>query len=177
MVKQKPTHQNENTIFVTSIYYTGLTCYSCNTDGAGIDCIDDPNKYTTVNCVKDEEGNIKDYCYTTRIEDTDPDTEEPSKYFQTFNEIKVKIQMLKTSSMIFIKIVLYFISLISGVTVDRSCCHPTELNSICPIGDDFQVVTTDVYTKYLTRCQGDLCNDGPGDNSDDADNGGKYLVM
>lgn len=93
MVKQKPTHQNENTIFVTSIYYTGLTCYSCNTDGAGIDCIDDPNKYTTVNCVKDEEGNIKDYCYTTRIEDTDPDTEEPSKYFQTFNEIEFKIQM------------------------------------------------------------------------------------
>ena len=61
--------------------------------------------------------------------------------------------------------------------MDRSCCHPSEMNSACPIGADFQVVTTDVYTKYFTRCQGDLCNDGPGDNSDDADNGGKYLFL
>ena len=63
--------------FVKNI--TGLTCYSCNTDGAGVDCIDNPNKYTTVNCVKDEEGNLKDYCYTTRLEDTDPETGESSR--------------------------------------------------------------------------------------------------
>ena len=58
---------------------TGLTCYSCNTDGAGVDCIENPNKYTTVNCVKDEEGNLKDYCYTTRLEDADPETGESSR--------------------------------------------------------------------------------------------------
>ena len=44
-----------------------------------MDCIDNPNKYTTVNCVKDEEGNLKDYCYTTRLEDTDPETGESSR--------------------------------------------------------------------------------------------------
>ena len=44
-----------------------------------MDCIDNPNKYTTVNCVKDEEGNLKDYCYTTRLEDADPETGESSR--------------------------------------------------------------------------------------------------
>ena len=49
-------------------------------------------------------------------------------------------------------------------------------SSACP-GDygDFEVVITDEYTIYYTRCQGELCNDGPGDNSDDADNGGKLI--
>ena len=60
--------------------------------------------------------------------------------------------------------------------MDRSCCHPFEGSSACPAGADFQIVTTDVYTKYFTRCQGDLCNNGKGDNSDDADNGGKYSL-
>ena len=57
--------------------------------------------------------------------------------------------------------------------MDRSCCHPTDTSSACPTGADFQVVQTETYTKYFTRCQGELCNDGPGDNSEDADNGGK----
>ena len=60
--------------------FTGLTCYSCNTDGVGPGCIDDPNKYTTAECVKDDVGNIKDYCYTTRIEDNDEETGELSIY-------------------------------------------------------------------------------------------------
>ena len=58
------------------------------------------------------------------------------------------------------------------ITVDRSCCHPSEANAACPADyADFEVVTTDTYTKYFTRCQGDLCNDGPGDIRDDSDNG------
>ena len=60
---------------------TGLTCYSCNTDGAGPGCIDEPNKYTTVECVKDDAGNIKDYCYTTRLEETDEETGDLSIHF------------------------------------------------------------------------------------------------
>ena len=60
--------------------FTGLTCYSCNTDGAGPDCIDDPNKFTTVQCRKDDAGNIKDYCYTTRLEENDEETGELSIY-------------------------------------------------------------------------------------------------
>ena len=59
--------------------------------------------------------------------------------------------------------------------MDRSCCHPTDTSSACPTGADFQMVTTETYTKYFTRCQGELCNDGPGDNSEDADNGGKLF--
>jgi len=118
-------------------YCSGLTCYSCNTGGSGPDCIDNPNKYSTVECPKDDEGNIKDYCYTTRLEDIDEET----------GDIKIEL--------------------------DRSCCHPTESSASCPSNSpDFDVVITDTYTKYFTRCQGDLCNDGPGDNSDDADNGG-----
>ena len=63
-----------------------------------------------------------------------------------------------------------------GITVDRSCCHPFTGSSACPEEyGDFEVVITDTYTKYFTRCQGDLCNDGPGDNSDDSDNGGKFI--
>ena len=62
------------------------------------------------------------------------------------------------------------------ITVDRSCCHPFTGSSACPAEyGDFEVVTTETYTKYYTRCQGELCNDGPGDNSDDADNGGKFI--
>ena len=61
--------------------------------------------------------------------------------------------------------------------MDRSCCYPFEGSSARPSGEDFQVVTTDVYTKYFTRCQGDMCNLGKGDNSDDADNGGKYSLI
>ena len=64
---------------------TGLVCYSCNTDGVGPDCIENPNKYTTVQCVRDDEGNLKDYCYTTRLEDTDPETGEQSKLFQNIS--------------------------------------------------------------------------------------------
>ena len=60
--------------------------------------------------------------------------------------------------------------------MDRSCCAVTEGSSACPTGADFQVVETEEYTKYFTRCQEDLCNDGPGDNSDDADNGGTYYI-
>ena len=62
------------------------------------------------------------------------------------------------------------------IELDRSCCHPTESSASCPSNSpDFDVVITDTYTKYFTRCQGDLCNDGPGDNSDDADNGGEIF--
>ena len=60
--------------------FAGLTCYSCNTDGAGPTCIDDPNRHTTAECVKDDAGNIKDYCYTTRTEDNDEETGELSMY-------------------------------------------------------------------------------------------------
>ena len=66
-----------NTFF---LYFTGLTCYSCNTDGAGLDCIDEPNKFTTVECGKDDAGNIKDYCYITRLEENDEETGELSIY-------------------------------------------------------------------------------------------------
>ena len=62
-----------------------------------------------------------------------------------------------------------------AIQVERSCCHPAEFSSACPLGADFQVEINDVYTKYFTRCKADLCNDGPGDNSEDADNGGKFL--
>ena len=59
--------------------FTGLTCYSCNTDGAGETCITDPNRHTTVEC-EDDEGNIKDYCYTTRLEENDEETGDLSIY-------------------------------------------------------------------------------------------------
>lgn len=118
-------------------YCSGLTCYSCNTDGVGPDCIDNPNKYTTVPCAKDDVGNLKDHCYTYRIEENNAETGELE------------------------------------ITVDRSCCAVTESSSVCRSDfADFEVVTTDTYTQYFTRCKDELCNDGPGDNSDDADNGG-----
>ena len=63
--------------------FVGLTCYSCNTvthDGAGDGCINEPNKLTTVECVKDDAGNDKDYCYTTRTEANDEETGELSMY-------------------------------------------------------------------------------------------------
>ena len=51
------------------------------------------------------------------------------------------------------------------ITLDRSCCHPTESNAACPADySDIEVVKTDTYTKYFTRCKDDLCNDGPGND-------------
>ena len=63
-----------------SIFYfcIGLTCYSCQYP-ASPDCIENPGKYTTVECGKTDEGDDKDYCYTTRLEDTDEETGDPSK--------------------------------------------------------------------------------------------------
>ena len=65
---------------------------------------------------------------------------------------------------------------LSSVTVevqlDRSCCYPFDGSSACPVGEDFQVDVTDEYTIYYTRCKEELCNNGKGDNSEDADNGG-----
>ena len=71
--------KNENHHNTSISNFTGLTCYSCNTDGAGPGCIDDPNKFTTVEC-EDDAGNIKDYCYTTRLEENDEETGELSIY-------------------------------------------------------------------------------------------------
>ena len=60
---------------------TGLTCYSCNNDAPETpDCIDNPNKYSSVNCMKDDDRNLKEYCYTTRMETTDPESGEPSMH-------------------------------------------------------------------------------------------------
>lgn len=67
----------------------GLTCYSCNTDGtsgSGPECIDNPGKLTTVQCGKNEAGEVKDYCYTTRTEENDPETGDLSKLL-IFSEI------------------------------------------------------------------------------------------
>lgn len=58
------------------------------------------------------------------------------------------------------------------ITLDRSCCRPHDGSSACPTGSDFQIVQNDQYTKYFTRCKGDFCNSGNGDDSDDANNGG-----
>ena len=58
--------------------------------------------------------------------------------------------------------------------MDRSCCYPFDGSSACPVGDDFQVHITDEYTIYYTRCKEELCNNGKGDNSEDADNGGMF---
>ena len=60
--------------------FTGLTCYSCTTDGAGLDCIDEPNKFTTVECVKDDGGDTQGYCYIIRHEEIDEETKELSNY-------------------------------------------------------------------------------------------------
>ena len=59
--------------------------------------------------------------------------------------------------------------------MDRSCCHPFDGSAACPAGADFQVDdrgSSEGYIIYYTRCQSDHCNNGKGDNSDDADNGG-----
>ena len=69
-------------IFVCVHFCEGLTCYSCNTNEASPDCIDNPGKYTTVQCGKDEEGNLKDYCYTYRIEENNPETGELGIYLR-----------------------------------------------------------------------------------------------
>ena len=62
----------------------GLTCYSCNTDDPGPDCIENPGKYTTVQCGKNDNGDVKDYCYTTRLEENDPETGDLSKLLLFF---------------------------------------------------------------------------------------------
>ena len=77
-ILKKFRYQNNHNTFIFN--FTGLTCYSCNTGGSGPDCIDNPNKYSTVECPKDDEGNIKDYCYTTRLEDIDEETGDISIY-------------------------------------------------------------------------------------------------
>ena len=67
----------------------GLTCYACDTDGSGPDCIENPGKYPTVPCGKNEAGDVKDYCYTYRMEENNPETGELGKSL-IFSEILIR---------------------------------------------------------------------------------------
>ena len=48
-----------------------------------------------------------------------------------------------------------------------TCCKDGAQGAMCGCDE-----ITDKNS--FLRCQGELCNDGPGDNSDDADNGGPH---
>ena len=54
--------------------------------------------------------------------------------------------------------------LIPVVTLNRGCCRVKDVSSVCPSGDNYQIEESDnpVYTKYLTRCEGSLCNSDEG---------------
>ena len=52
------------TLFNLPLTHLGLRCYTCDTDGRGQDCIENPDKYSQNDCT---EG--KDYCFTYRRED------------------------------------------------------------------------------------------------------------
>ena len=49
------------------------------------------------------------------------------------------------------------------VSVDRGCCEVKDGSPICPPGPDFQIDETVDYTRYMSRCARDLCNDSEGD--------------
>ena len=85
-----------------SLFYfsIGLTCYACDTDGSGPDCIDNPNKYQTVPCGKNEAGDVKDYCYTRRMEVNNPETGELGKLL-IFSEILIRDHKTHTFSLVF----------------------------------------------------------------------------
>ena len=51
----------------------------------------------------------------------------------------------------------------ADVTVNRGCCEVKDDSLICPLGPDFQIDQTVDWTRYMSRCETDLCNDSEGD--------------
>merc|ERR1711973_353612 len=52
------------------------------------------------------------------------------------------------------------------VQIQRSCCKIKPGSPSCPPGDNFQKIKTNEYTRYLTRCSKDLCNNSKGNSAD-----------
>ena len=63
------------------------------------------------------------------------------------------------------------------VTVDRGCCEPKEGSSICPLGPDFQIEETEDWTRYMSRCETDLCNNSEGDVGEGGGDGGGCCIV
>ena len=68
--------------------------------------------------------------------------------------------------------------LAADVTVNRGCCEVKDNSLICPLGPDFQIDQTVDWTRYMSRCETDLCNDSEGDAGEGGgDSGGCCIVL
>ena len=66
----------------------------------------------------------------------------------------------------------------ADVTVDRGCCEVKDNSPICPLGPDFQIDETAEWTRFMSRCETDLCNDSEGDAGEGGgDSGGCCNVL